>query len=52
MFGDDTDKFIAAKGHFGNQSKTLVRSYAENLGFEYLTASNKDEFEAVYKRFW
>lgn len=51
MLGDDTDKFIAAKGHFGNQSKTLVRSYAENLGFEYLTASNKDEFEAVYKRF-
>lgn len=51
MFGDDTDKFIAARGHFGNQSKTLIKSYAENLGFEYLTASNKDEFEAVYKRF-
>jgi len=28
-----------------------VRSFAENLGFEYLTASNKEEFEATYARF-
>lgn len=51
VFGDDIDKFTAAKGHFACQSKTLVKDYAENLGFEYLTASNKEEFAEVYKRF-
>lgn len=43
-FGDEADPFIAAAGHFGNQSPDLVRHYAQDLGFEYLTASNKEEF--------
>lgn len=47
----DTDLYIAAAGHFGVKSSTLVRGYAESLGFEYMTASNKEEFEATYKRF-
>lgn len=47
----NTNEFLAAAGHFGNQSPTLVKNYAENLGFEYLTASNKVEFEEVYMRF-
>lgn len=51
LLGVDIDKFTAAKGHFACQSKTLVKDYAENLGFEYLTASNKEEFAKVYKRF-
>ena len=51
QFGESADQFIAACGHFGNMSKTLVKSFAENLGFEYLTASNKEEFEATYARF-
>lgn len=51
LLGEDIDKFTAAKGHFACQSKTLVKDYAENLGFEYLTASNKEEFVKVYKRF-
>ena len=51
LLGEDIDKFTAAKGHFASQSKTLVKDYAENLGFEYLTASNKEEFAKVYKRF-
>ena len=51
LLGEDIDKFTAAKGHFACQSKTLVKDYAENLGFEYLTASNKEEFAKVYKRF-
>ena len=50
-FGDDTDKYIAAGGHFGNQSHKLVKHYAEDLGYEYLCASNKEEFEHVYQRF-
>lgn len=51
LLGEDIDKFTAAKGHFACQSKTLVKDYAGNLGFEYLTASNKEEFAKVYKRF-
>ncbi len=48
---NDTNPYIAAAGHFGNKSKTLVKGYAESLGFEYLTASSKEEFNAVYERF-
>lgn len=51
QFGESADLYIAASGHFGNMSKTLVKSFAENLGFEYLSASNKEEFEATYARF-
>lgn len=52
FFGDEeTDKFIAAAGHFGNKSRSLVRHYAEDLGFEYLTAESKEEFEMVYSDF-
>ena len=43
-FGEDADPFIAAAGHFGNQSPDLVRHYAQDLGFEYLTASTKEEY--------
>ena len=50
-FGESADMYIAAGGHFGNMSKSLVKNYAEDLGFDYITASNKDEFEAVYARF-
>jgi len=46
-FGDDADMFIAASGHFGNKSSTLVKNYAENLGFKYITASNKEEFDKL-----
>lgn len=37
-------KFVAADGHFGNKSDKLVKNYVENLGFKYLSASNKDEY--------
>lgn len=43
-FGEDADAFMAAAGHFGNQSLQVVRHYAEDLGFEYLCASNKEEY--------
>lgn len=51
-FGDSADEFISAGGHFGNKSQTLVKNYCESLGFEYLTASNKVEFDQVHKRFF
>jgi len=50
-FGESADMYISAGGHYGNMSKSLVKNYAENLGFEYITASNKDEFEALSARF-
>ena len=50
-FGEETDVFIAARGHFGNQSETLIRDYACDLGFEYIRASDKNEFNANIERF-
>lgn len=52
FFGnDETDKFIAAAGHFGNKSDILVKNYAESLGFHYLTASTKEEFDKAISLF-
>ncbi|EKO3740263.1 hypothetical protein P0E98_003177 [Vibrio metschnikovii] len=50
-FGTDGDEFVAAAGHYGNKSTALIKNYAENLGFEYFSASNKEDFETVYQRF-
>ncbi len=43
-FGDDADRFMAAAGHYGNKSHLLVRHYAEDLGFEYMQATTKEEY--------
>lgn len=43
QFGNETDLYIAAAGHYGEKSKELVRDYVKNLGFEYLTACNENE---------
>ena len=48
---NDIESYISAENHFGNQSSVLVRHYAEDLGFEYLSASSKEEFDKVYSRF-
>jgi 2-succinyl-5-enolpyruvyl-6-hydroxy-3-cyclohexene-1-carboxylate synthase len=50
-FEEAADEFIAAAGHFGNKSAYLVRHYAEDLGFEYLSASSKVEVEELLERF-
>lgn len=50
-FGNEADKYIAAGGHYGNKSNTLVRHYAEDLGYEYLTASTKEEYLVAVERF-
>jgi 2-succinyl-5-enolpyruvyl-6-hydroxy-3-cyclohexene-1-carboxylate synthase len=50
-FGDLADKYIAAGGHNGNKSQKLVKHFAEDLGYDYLCASNKDEFLSVYEKF-
>lgn len=44
LLDDDCDKYVAAGGHYGKQSPTLVKYYAESMGFRYLTASSKKSF--------
>lgn len=50
-FDADADEYIAAARHFGNKSGALIKHYAQDLGFEYLSAANKEEFEQVCDRF-
>ena len=50
-FGDDAEPYMAAVGHYGNKSPVLVKHYAEDLGFEYLAASNKNEYLAALPKF-
>jgi 2-succinyl-5-enolpyruvyl-6-hydroxy-3-cyclohexene-1-carboxylate synthase len=50
-FGDQADEFISASGHYGNKSPTLIKHYAQDLGFKYLSASSKDDYEAAYREF-
>ena len=51
QFETQADEYIAAARHYGNKSSKLVQHYAQDLGFEYLTASNKEEFIQVKERF-
>ena len=44
QFGEMTNMYIAAGGHYGNKSSTLIKNYVEALGFKYITASTKEEF--------
>lgn len=44
IFKEDVNPYIAAAGHNGNQSETLVRDYAKNLGMDYFSAHSKDDF--------
>ena len=52
QFGDAADRYVAAGGHYGAQSRFLVRHYAGDLGFEYMAAESKDEYMRVAERFW
>lgn len=50
-FGKDADSYMAAAGHYGQKSSTLIRTYAEALGIEYLSASDKEQFMDNHKMF-
>lgn len=50
-FGENAEPYMAAAGHYGNQSPWLVKHYAEDLGYEYLTASSKEEYLSLLERF-
>lgn len=45
------DEYISAAGHNGCQSPVLVKHIAEDLGFEYLSATSKEGFSKVSGRF-
>ena len=51
QFGDFANDYFAARGHFGKQSRDLVRHYAEDLGFQYMTASSKQEYSSLVDAF-
>lgn len=51
IFGQETDFYIAAKGHYGNKSKKLIKDYAEDLGFLYYSASSKEEYLKILPEF-
>ena len=45
-FGEDIDELIAASGHNGS-----AEGWARSMGFEYLSANNKDEFLSLIDDF-
>lgn len=47
LFGDDADDYMAAYGHNGKKSLSLIKNYAVNLGIEYYSAQGKDEYTVV-----
>lgn len=51
FLGEEAEDYVSAARHYGNKSVTLVKNYAENLGYEYLTANSKDTFLSVVNRF-
>lgn len=51
LLGEEVDPYVAAAGHFGKKSPCLVKHFAEDLGFEYLSASDKSSFSNVKDRF-
>ncbi len=48
---ENTNPFVAAEGHFGHKSNKLVKNFMTDLGFEYLSATNKEELEVVKAKF-
>lgn len=46
QWASDTDEFIAAAGHFGS-----AKGWVESMGFAYLTASTKQEFDSLIDEF-
>ena len=51
FLGEEAEDYVAAARHYGNKSDNLVKNYAENLGYEYMTANNKESFLSVVDLF-
>ncbi len=50
-FGDMADDYMAAKGHNGNKSLSLMATMCKNLNVDYINASNKEEYLANEEKF-
>lgn len=48
---DVVDPYISAGGHFGNKSINLVKHFAEDLGYRYMSATSKEELKKVEDEF-
>lgn len=44
FMGEEVEKYVAASGHNGKQSKDLLKCYSESLGFKYVCAESNEEF--------
>ena len=51
FMGESVRPYISAEGHYSHMSRVLVKSYAESLGYKYLTADNKSTFRNVIQEF-
>lgn len=51
QFGEDADEFMAAARHNGNKSPELIKHFAQYLGFEYMSASSKEEYLSCIDKF-
>lgn len=51
QFGDETDKFIAAAGHYQGKGDSIISSYVKSCGYKYIAVSNKEEFSKVVGEF-
>lgn len=51
VLGEDVNRYVAAAGHFGKKSKDLVKHYAQDLGFKYMSAETIEEFDSQYQYF-
>ena len=49
--GDSANPYISAYGHYGEKSQELLKHYAQDLGFQYLSATDKQSFLAAMKEF-
>lgn len=50
-FSEEANKYMAAAGHFGNKSSKLIKHFSEDLGYQYLSAGNKEEFMSALSEF-
>ena len=49
--GDLANEYISAYGHYGQKSPELLKHYAQDLGFQYLSATDKKSFLVAMKEF-
>lgn len=50
-FRDAANPYMAAMGHYGNKSPELVKHFAQDLGFRYLSANDKEEYLKAVEEF-